>query len=319
MPTYAAGLKDVRDAAERIAPHAHVTPVMTSNTLDRLSGRSLYFKCENFQKVGAFKTRGACNAILSLSPGDAARGVVTHSSGNHAQAVARAAAIRGIEAHIVMPRTAPSVKRAAVEGYGAKVYPCEPNLSARQALADQAVKETGATFISPFDDPFIIAGQGTVALELMDQVDERLDAIIAPIGGGGLMSGLCVAAKGIDASIRMFAAEPAGADDAARSMLAGRMIPQTGPDTIADGLLTSMGENTWPIVRDHVEQVITVTEDQIVSAMRLVWERMKIIIEPSAAVAVAAVLCDQFQALDGLAHVGVVLTGGNVDLNKLPW
>jgi len=243
---------------------------------------------------------------------------VTHSSGNHAQAVALAARMRGIAAHIVMPNDALAVKRRAVEGYGGRVIECEPTLEARDTTAEAVIAETGATFIHPYDHPDIIAGQGTSALELLDQVPQ-LDAIVVPVGGGGLISGICVAAKGIDPGIRIFAAEPLGADDAARSKAAGKLIPQTGPDTIADGLLTSMGELTWPIIRDYVERVVTVGEEEIVAAMRLAWERAKLLIEPSAAVAVAAVLSDTFRATEGIDRVGVVLSGGNVDLDCLPW
>ncbi len=318
MSRYAADLEAVRDAHARIAPYAHRTPVMTCSTLDRLAGRKLFFKCENFQKVGAFKFRGACNAVLRLSAEAGSHGVVTHSSGNHAQALALAASIRGLAAHIVMPSNAPAIKRRAVEGYGAKVYPCEPTLTAREALAAQVIEQIGATLIPPYDHPDIIAGQGTMALELMEQA-ERLDAIVAPIGGGGMISGISIAAKGLSPGVRIFAAEPVGADDAARSVAAGRLIPQTAPNTVADGLLTSLGEHTWPIVRDHVEHVITVTDEQIIAAMRLVWERMKIIIEPSAAVAVAAVLGDEFRSLEGITRVGVVLSGGNVDLDRTLW
>ena len=316
MTNYAANLEAVREAQARIAPYAHRTPVMTCATLNELSERELFFKCENFQKVGAFKFRGACNAVLRLSAERAARGVVTHSSGNHAQALALAASIRAIEAHVVMPRNAPAVKHRAVEGYGAAIYPCEPALQARETLAAQVIERTGATLIPPYDHPDIIAGQGTVALELMEQA-EGLDAIIAPVGGGGLIGGICIAARGLDPRVRIVAAEPAGADDAARSMAAGRLIPQIGPDTIADGLLTSLGERTWPIIRDHVDRVVTVTDEQILAALRLVWERMKIIIEPSSAVAVAAVLGDEFRSLAGISRVGVILSGGNVDLNGL--
>jgi threonine dehydratase/serine racemase len=318
MTTYATDLQAVQEAQVRIAPYAHRTPVMTCSTLDQLSGCELFFKCENLQKVGAFKFRGACNAVLRLPNDVASHGVVTHSSGNHAQALALAASIRGIEAHVVMPKTAPSVKRRAVEGYGARIHPCEPTLRARETLAAQVIERTGATFIPPYDHPDIIAGQGTMALELMEQA-ETLDAIIAPVGGGGMISGISVAAKTVSPKVRILAAEPAGADDAARSMAAGRLIPQTKPNTIADGLLTSLGEWTWPIIRDHVERIITVTDEQIIAAMRLVWERMKIIIEPSAAVAVAAVLSDEFTSLRRIARVGVVLSGGNVDLERPVW
>jgi threonine dehydratase len=318
MTTYATDLQAVQEAQVRIAPYAHRTPVLTCSTLDQLSGCELFFKCENLQKVGAFKFRGACNAVLRLPNDVAAHGVVTHSSGNHAQALALAASIRGIEAHVVMPKNAPSVKHRAVEGYGARIHPCEPTLRARETLATQVIERTGATFIPPYDHPDIIAGQGTMALELMEQA-EALDALIAPVGGGGMISGISIAAKTVSPKVRVFAAEPAGADDAARSMAAGRLIPQTNPNTIADGLLTSLGEWTWPIIRDHVERIITVTDGQIIAAMRLVWERMKIIIEPSAAVAVAAVLSDEFTSLAGIARVGVVLSGGNVDLERPLW
>jgi threonine dehydratase/serine racemase len=318
MTTYATDLKAIRAAAERIAGLAHRTPVATCATIDRLSGRQVFFKCEHLQKVGAFKFRGACNAVIKLSDEAAAQGVVTHSSGNHAQAVALAARMRGVAAHIVMPNDALAVKRRAVEGYGGRVIECEPTLEARDTTAKAVIAETGATFIHPYDHPDIIAGQGTSALELLDQAP-KLDAIVAPVGGGGLISGICVAAKGIDPGIRIFAAEPLGADDAARSKAAGKLIPQTGPDTIADGLLTSLGELTWPIIRDYVEHVVTVSEEEIVAAMRLAWERAKLLIEPSAAVAVAAVLSDTFRATEGIDRVGVVLSGGNVDLDRLPW
>lgn len=315
---YVADLNSIREAQERIKPYAHCTPVMTCATLERLAGRQLFFKCENFQKVGAFKFRGACNAVMNLSDPAAKRGVVTHSSGNHAQALALAAAIRGIEAHVVMPTNAPTVKRRAVEGYGARIYPCEPTLAARETVANKVLADTGGTFIPPFDHPDVIAGQGTMALELLEQV-QQLDAIIAPIGGGGMISGIAIASKALHPDIRILAAEPVGADDAARSKAAGKLIPQTAPNTIADGLLTSLGEHTWPVVRDLVERVVTVSDDQIISAMRLVWERMKIIVEPSAAVALAAVLTDEFRELSGIERVGVVFSGGNVDLEQLPW
>jgi threonine dehydratase/serine racemase len=318
MPTYAADLDAVREAAARIRGFVHRTPVMTSETLDRLAGRHVFFKCENLQKTGAFKYRGATNAVQKLSDAQAANGVVTHSSGNHAQALALAARVRGIPAYIVMPRTAPQVKKAAVEGYGGIVTLCEPTLAAREQTAAEVVAKTGGTLIPPFDHPDVIAGQGTAALELLEDVPD-LDAVVSPVGGGGLLSGFCVASRGINPGIRVFGAEPLGADDAARSKAAGRFIPQTGPNTIADGLLTSMGELTWPIIRDLVERVFTVTEDQIRAAMRLVWERMKLVIEPSAAVGVGVVLSDEFRALTGIRKVGVVLCGGNVSLDKLYW
>lgn len=318
MPTFAASLDTVREAAGRIAPHAHRTPVQTCATLDRLAGLRLFFKCEHLQKVGAFKFRGACNAVFHLPPEAASRGVVTHSSGNHAQALALAARLRGIPAHIVMPNNAPAVKRQAVEGYGGQVVPCEPTQAAREETAAAVQARTGATLIHPYDNADVIAGQGTVALELLEQIAD-LDAIVTPVGGGGLLSGTSIAAKALKPTIRVIAAEPAGADDAARSLAAGRIIPQTGPRTIADGLLTSLGELTWPIIQAHVERIITVSEEEIVRAMRLTWERAKLLIEPSAAVAVAVVLGDEFRALKGISRVGVVLSGGNVNLDRLPW
>jgi threonine dehydratase/serine racemase len=318
MPTYACNLAAVREAAERIKGIVHRTPVMTSDTLNRLAGRQLFFKCENLQKVGAFKYRGATNAVRHLTDAEAARGVVTHSSGNHAQALALAARVRGIPAYIVMPRTAPAVKKAAVEGYGGQVTLCEPNLAAREETAARLVKATGATLIPPFDHPDVIAGQGTTALELLEEVPD-LDAIMTPVGGGGLLSGCTVAARELKPGIRVFAAEPLGADDAARSKAAGVWQAQTAPNTIADGLLTSTGQLTWPIIRDLVERVFTVTDDEIRAAMRLVWERMKLIVEPSGAVGAAVALSDSFKALAGVKKVGIVFSGGNVNLDKLYW
>ncbi|HUI28328.1 MAG TPA: pyridoxal-phosphate dependent enzyme [Candidatus Kryptonia bacterium] len=318
MTTYAADIAAVRAAAERIAGLAHHTPIAICAALDALAGRRLLFKCEHLQKVGAFKFRGACNAVMKLSDAEAARGVVTHSSGNHAQALALAARLRGLAAYIVMPRNAAAVKRRAVEGYGARVVECDPSLVAREHTAARLLGETGASFIHPYDHPDVIAGQGTTALELLAQVPQ-LDAIVAPIGGGGLLSGICVAAKTLNPAIRIFAAEPDGADDAARSLAAGRLIPQIAPNTIADGLLTSLGELTWPIIRDHVERVITVSDAQVVAAMRLAWERAKLLIEASAAVALAAVLAEEFKTVASVSQVGVILSGGNVDLDHVPW
>lgn len=314
----AATLEDVQNAAERIASWAHRTPVMTCSTLNELAGRNLFFKCENFQKAGAFKFRGACNSVFRLSEEDAQRGVVTHSSGNHAQALALAAKLRGIRASVVMPSTASKVKRRAVEGYGARVIECQPTLEARETTAKQVLEETRGTFIPPYDHPDVIAGQGTVALELLQECPD-LDAIIAPVGGGGLLSGVTIAAKSLKPSIRIFAGEPAGADDAFRSKTENRFVPQTNPDTIADGLLTSLGELTWPVIRDHVEAIVTVDDQQIVAAMRLMWERAKLLIETSSAVVVAAMFSETFAKMPGLERVGVVLSGGNVDLDHLPW
>jgi threonine dehydratase/serine racemase len=318
MNRFAVDLDAVRAAAERIAGHAHRTPVMTCSTLDRLAGRQLFFKGEQFQKAGAFKFRGALNAVLNLPDDAAARGVVTHSSGNHAQALALAARLRGIPAHIVMPSTAQPVKRRAVEEYGGRVVLCEPTLLARETTAALVQSETGATLIHPYDHPDVIAGQGTTALELLEQVPD-LDAIITPVGGGGLLSGVCVAGKGVRPALRIFGAEPAGADDAARSLAAGRLIPQTDPRTTADGLLTSLGQLTWPIIQAHVEAILTVSEEEIVAAMRLAWERAKLLIEPSAAVPLAVALSERFRAVAGLKRVGIVLSGGNVNLDRLPW
>lgn len=318
MTTYAADLNQIRAAAERIAGWAHRTPVVTCSTLDRRAGRALFFKCEHLQKAGAFKFRGACNAVRRLAADVAPRGVATHSSGNHAGALALAARLRGIPAHIVMPRTASPVKRRAVEEYGGQVILCEPTLQAREDTAQAVVRDTGATLIPPYNHPDIIAGQGTVALELLEQVS-GLDALIAPVGGGGLIAGVALAAKATNPSIRVFAAEPAGADDAARSKEAGTLIPQTGPRTIADGLLTSLGDLTWPVIHDLVEAVLTVEEADIISTMRLVWERAKLLIEPSSAVAVAAAFTPAFRQRTGLQRVGIILSGGNVDLDHLPW
>ncbi len=318
MSAHPVDLAAIRAAAARLDGVAHRTPVATCATIDRLAGRALFFKCEQLQKVGAFKFRGAWNAVASLDDETAARGVVTHSSGNHAQALALAARRRGIPAHIVMPRTAPAVKRRAVEDYGGRVIPCEPTLAAREEAVAQLQTELGSTLVHPYDDARVIAGQGTAALELLDQV-ARLDAIVTPVGGGGLLAGTAIAAKALVPGIRIFAAEPAGADDAARSKRAGVRIPQQAPVTIADGLLTSLGSLTWPVLRDEVEEVVVVEEHEIIAAMRLAWERAKLLIEASAAVALAAVLSERFRAIDAGTRVGVVLTGGNVDFEKLPW
>ena len=321
MPaTYAISLNDVRTAAKRIAGVAHKTPIMTCATLDELAGRRLFFKCEQWQKVGAFKFRGAYNAVMSLTDAEAKRGVVTHSSGNHAQALAaRPRSCCAIPAcHIVMPTSATPVKKRAVEGYGANVIECAPTLAAREVTVAEVQERTGAILIPPYNHADVIAGQGTVALEMLEEIPD-LDAIIAPIGGGGLMAGVTLAAKALKPTIRLFAAEPLGADDAARSKAAGALVPQTAPHTIADGLLTSMGDLTWPVVRDLVEAVVTVKEEEIVQAMRLIWERAKLLIEPSSAVTVAAVLTPGFRGLQGMAKVGVVLSGGNVNLDRLPW
>lgn len=312
-------IADVRAAAERIRPVVLRTPVFTSDTLDRLSGRSLHFKCELFQKTGSFKYRGASNAVRKLDDATAAKGVITHSSGNHGQALALAAKVRGIPATIVMPASASPVKKAAILGYGASVVESGPNLSDREAKVAEVRAISGATMVPPFDHPDVIAGQGTAALELLEEVP-TLDAVVAPIGGGGLISGFALAAKGFNPKCRVFGAEPTGASAAAQSKTAGDRVKLDSTNSIADGLLANyVGALTWPFIRDQVETVFTVTEEQIIAAMRLVWERMKLVIEPSAAVGVAVVLSDPFKALTGLSKVGIVLCGGNVSLDKLYW
>ena len=318
MGKYAASIDDVRSAAKRIKGVGHRTPVLTNNTLNQMAGRNLFFKCENFQKIGAFKFRGGWNAVSILDDDEASKGVCTHSSGNHAQAVAYAAMMRGIPSYIVMPNNAPEVKLNAVKGYKAEITLCEPTLEARRTTLEKIAKKTGATVIHPFNNPDVIAGQGTAALELIEDIED-LDAIIAPIGGGGLMSGTCVATHSLLPNAKLYGAEPKGADDAYRSLKEGRMLPQENPDTICDGLLTSLGENTWNILKDHLDKIYTVTDDEVIKAMRLIWERMKIIIEPSCATPVAVVLSDQFKALEGMENIGIILTGGNVDLSKLPF
>lgn len=309
-------LVEIQQAAERIRPFAHRTPVLTNESLNQRVGVQVFLKCENMQKVGAFKFRGACNAVFSLSDEEAKRGVVTHSSGNHAQALALAARLRGIPAYIVMPDNAPQVKKDAVAGYGGQITFCKPTLEARESTMGRIRLETGATVVHPYDNERVIAGQGTAALELLTEIPD-LDVVIAPVGGGGLLSGTSIAAKGLKPGIRVIAAEPEMADDAYRSMQAGKIVPSVNPKTIADGLLTSLGALTFPIIRQNVEQIVTVSERGIIEAMRFVWERVKIVIEPSAAVAVG-VLWEKKIDLSGL-KVGVILSGGNVDLNKLPW
>jgi threonine dehydratase len=307
---------DIRAAAQRIAPYAHRTPVMTSAFFDRLTGGQLYFKCENLQKVGAFKFRGACNAVFSLPDEALRRGVATHSSGNHAQALALAARLRGTKAYIVMPRNAPEVKRRAVADYGAQIIPCEPTVADREGTAARVVDQTGATLIHPYNDPRIIAGQGTAALELLANVPD-LDYLLAPVGGGGLISGTAIAAAGVSPKTRVIAAEPAAADDACRSLRAGRILPSENPQTIADGLRTSLGELTFAAIQQHVQEIVIVSEEAIVTALRHVWERMKIVIEPSSAVPVAALVEKKLDVAG--KRVGIVLSGGNVDLANLPF
>lgn len=312
----APGFDDVLEAATRIRPYAHSTPVLTSKAIDRISGASVFFKCENFQKVGAFKFRGAVNAIFSLSEDSIARGVATHSSGNHAAAVSLAASLRNTTATVVMPENANATKRAAVEGYGGKVILCRPGQESREKILARVLAETGATFIPPFDHRRVIAGQGTAALELLDQAP-GLDAILAPVGGGGLLAGTALATSGRSPDTLVFGAEPEAVDDAYRSLRAGRIQSLKSTHTIADGLRTNLGEITFSVIRQHVEDILCVSEDEIIAAMRLVWERMKIVIEPSSAVAVAALLKSPGQL--AAKRVGVILSGGNVDLDSLPW
>ena len=312
LPTF----DDVLAAAVRIQPYVHRTPVLTSKTLDAMTGARLFLKCENLQKIGAFKARGGCNAVFSLSDGEAARGVATHSSGNHAQAIAYAAGLRGIPATIVMPENAPPVKVAAVRGYGARIVWAGSAALDREHLLESVLEETGAVFIHPSNDPRVIAGQGTAGLELLEEVPE-LDWVLAPVGGGGLLSGTALAAKGCSPTTGVLGAEPETVDDAFRSWRDGVIYPPTNAATVADGLRTFLGDVTFPLIRQHVSGILTVTEAGIVRAMRLVWERMKIVIEPSAAVPVAA-LFEHPERFRG-ARVGVILSGGNVDLDALPW
>ena len=305
-------LEKVREAAVRLEGVAHRTPVMTSGAIDDIAGRQLVFKCENLRKVGAFKFRGAWNAVASLSDEEAERGVCTHSSGNHAQALALAAQMRGIAAHIVMPDNVAPIKLNAVEGYGAAITLCEPTLKAREAALAELQNESGAVLVHPYDDARIIAGQGTAALELLAQAE--LDAIITPIGGGGLLSGTCIATRGTAPEVVLYGAEPAGADDAAQSLASGELVPQLAPNTICDGLLSSLGKLTWPILRDHLAAIITVDDDAVRQAMRLLWEQLELLVEPSGAVGLAAALSPGFQS--DAQRVGIILTGGNVDPAK---
>ncbi len=309
-------LATIRAAHERIRAHIHRTPVLTSSRLNEASGASLFFKCENFQKIGAFKARGATNAVFALDEATARRGVATHSSGNHGAAVARAAKLRGISAHIVMPSNSAKVKVRAVEGYGAHVVFCEPTEKAREEKCAEIIKKTGAKLIHSFENEDVIAGQGTAAVELLEDVPE-LDVITCPVGGGGLLSGTAVAAKSMRPKIKVIAVEPANADDTAQSFCAGRRIVTEKKFTIADGLRTNVGEQTFPIIQRYVDDIVTVSEEAIVSAMRTIWETMKIIIEPSAAVSYGAIVENKID-IEG-KRVGIILTGGNVDLDALPW
>ena len=307
---------DVMEAHERIRPHIRRTPVMTSSFLNALTGAELFFKCENFQKAGAFKVRGASNAVFGLSDEQAARGVATHSSGNHALSLSYAAGRRGIPCHVVMPRTASQAKKDAVTGYGGRITECEPSTSSREAIFAEVQKETGADFVHPYNDPRVIGGQATCSRELAEQVT-GLHAVIAPIGGGGMVAGSCLTLSTIAPQVEVYAAEPEQADDAARSFRAGHIIADDAPDTVADGLRVPLKELTWYFVSNHVTDILTASEQEIVDAMRLIWARMKIVMEPSSAVPLATILKNP-ETFRG-KRVGVIVTGGNVDLTKLPW
>lgn len=309
-------IEQILQAHERIRDKVHRTPVMTSQSMDQKAGANLFFKCENLQSAGAFKARGATNAVFSLTEDAAKRGVVTHSSGNHAAALARAAKLRGIPAYVVIPTSAPAAKVAATRRYGAEVIFCAPTLQARETTAREVIERTGAIFIHAYDDLRVMAGQGTLALELLEDVPD-LDVILASVGGGGQLSGVAVAAKAVRPGIQVIGVEPTQADDAARSLKAGHIIPSTNPTTVADGLLTSLSERTFAEIRQHVDDIVTVSEQGIVSAMRRIWEIMKLVVEPSGAVPYAAVLEERVDVKQ--KRVGIVLSGGNLDLDKLPW
>ena len=312
IPTF----DDVLAAHERIKPHIHRTPVLTSNFLNALTGAKLFFKCENFQKAGVFKARGASNAVFSLPEDVLDKGVATHSSGNHALSLSYAAGRRGIPCTVVMPRTAPQAKKDAVKGYGGRIVECEPSTSSREASFAEVVKETGAEFVHPYNDHRVIAGQGTCSRELIEQVPD-LDAVIAPIGGGGMISGTCLTLSNLAPTMEIYAAEPEQADDAYRSFKAGHIIADDAPETVADGLKVPLKELTWHFVSNHVTDILTASEQEIVDAMKLIWKRMKIVMEPSSAVPLATILKNK-KVFAG-KRVGVIITGGNVDLNKLPW
>jgi threonine dehydratase len=302
----------IQEARARIAGRIHRTPVMTSDTLDSLASARLYFKCENLQKVGAFKARGATNAVFSLTDAEARNGVVTHSSGNHAAALARAAKLRGVPAYIVMPDNAPKAKQAAVGRYGGKVIFCEPTLQAREMAAERVIAETGATLVHPYDDLRVMAGQATTALELLEDVSD-LDIILCPVGGGGHLSGVAVATKTLNPKVRVIGVEPEGADDASRSFRSGQIEPMLNPKTIADGLRTSLGKRPFAEIQRYVDDIVTVSEETIIAGMRRIWEVMKIIVEPSGAVPYAAVLAGRFPTQ--AQKIGIILSGGNLDLD----
>jgi len=312
IPTF----QDMLDAHARIEPYIHRTPVLTSSYFNELTGADLFFKCENFQKAGAFKVRGASNAVFGLSDDSAAKGVATHSSGNHALSLSYAAGRRGIPCHVVMPRTAPEAKKAAVRGYGGIITECEPSTTSREAVFAEVQEKTGAEFVHPYNDPRVIAGQGTCSREFMEQTG-GVDMMVAPIGGGGMISGTCLTLSTLAPEVEIIASEPEQADDAYRSFKAGRIIADDAPQTIADGLKVPLKELTWHFVSNHVTDILTASEQEIIDAMKLTWQRMKIVMEPSCAVPLATILKnkERFQG----KRVGVIITGGNVDLAKLPW
>ncbi len=303
----------IEQAHERIKPYIHRTPVLTSKSIDEVTGCHVYLKCENFQKIGAFKARGAMNAALVLDEEERAKGLATHSSGNHAQALARAAKILGVKSYIVMPRTAPEIKKRGVRGYGGEIFECEPNLASRESTLAEVIKKTGATEIHPFNNYEVMVGQATAAKELFADVRE-LDVIMAPVGGGGLLSGTALATKFFSPKTKVIAGEPAGSDDAYRSLKSGKIEPAQS-QSVADGLLTTLGDKTFPVIKELVSEIITATDEEIIAAMRLVWERVKIVIEPSCAVPLAALIKekDRFKG----QRVGIILSGGNVDLEKV--
>ena len=312
LPTYT----DVETASDVIQRFAHHTPVLTSESINHITGAELYFKCENFQKGGAFKFRGAVNAVMSLSDEAAAQGVATHSSGNHGAALALAARKRGIAAHVVMPHNAPEIKKKAVAGYGAEIIFCTPTLEARESALAEVVARTGATEIHPYDNFAVIAGQGSAAKELLQEVGD-LDLVLTPVGGGGLLAGTALSVYHLAPAAATIGCEPAGADDAYRSLIKGEIVPSTNPRTIADGLLTSLGRRNFAIIREKVDQIVTVSEESIIEAMRLVWERMKMVIEPSAAVPLGAILEEKTAVRN--KKVGIIVSGGNLDLEQLPF
>ena len=307
---------DVLEAAQRIKPYIHQTPVLTSSFMNELTGAQLFFKCENFQKAGAFKVRGACNAVFGLSGDKVSKGVATHSSGNHALSLSYAAGRRDIPVTVVMPRTAPDAKKAAVKGYGGTVVECEPSTSSREEVFAQVVAQSGADFVHPYNDPRVICGQATCSRELIENLND-LDAIVAPIGGGGMISGTCLTVSNIAPDLKIYAAEPKNADDAYRSFKAGHIIADDAPNTVADGLKVPLKDLTWHFVSNYVEDILLASEQEIIDAMVLTWQRMKIVMEPSSAVPLATIIKNK--ELFAGKRVGVIITGGNVDLNKLPW